>query len=453
MILRLPFSMMVPPHERPRKRHPARTGNRMLNGTTHLPVSAAFTLMEVLLVVVVLFILVAAALPWYFRSRQRTQSVEAITNLSAIRTGELAQRAQHGTFVEALDLPAINAQLELDLSARYFDYEIATPTSDSFIATATSKDGQQFVVAMDHTGQLTYTSRPGSVVTTPPVSPWRSGETGGGSGGGGGSRGGGSRKKSSGGGGGGGGGGSGGDQGGGSSGGGGGGSSGSGGTSDSGGSGGGSPGSGGGGGSGGGTGPRPFTYIARGDDSWTDWPDQNVKNISGTAGEILLLTTVFDTVATSSASFVTSDLFARGTSISFGDPADFTTGGICEGSIACHLFSPFFRPPAEPGFAPVIIFNPTFSGEDPGVLAAVLVHEGTHFEQYLDGTALEYADGTISVIDIEFTAWWNAAVYWEEVRSQFSPIDTVAENTLEIGWEKAKEGEAALRDLIAPLYT
>ena len=86
-------------------------------------------------------------------------------------------------------------------------------------------------------------------------------------------------------------------------------------------------------------------------------------------------------------------------------------------------------------------------------MAATLVHEGTHFQQYLDGTLIWYAAGGITVVDVEFTAWWNQAVDWQGVRPSFSPDDTVVEVTNEAAYQAALQGEGALRNLIASLHT
>ena len=408
---------------------------------------SAFTLTEVMVVVVILAILAAIALPLYFRSVERARSVEAVQNLAAIRQGQILHQASYGTFVEALDLPAINATLDLDLSARHFDYAVTQPSPDKFLITATSKtSGTPLRLTMDQTGAILY-HWPGGVG----VAPTGLGGSGAGPGPGPGSVGG-SAGGSSGGGGGGGGS---------SSGGGGAGGSGGGSGSGSEGSGTGSVGSTGGstettgdGGSPvggsitGGGGSRAFTYIPRDQDVWTDWPDVNAANITGTDG-VSLLAQAFALIERSGASFITNDLTRKGIPILFGDTSDFPKGA--DDAIA------FFDPrgtaepfPATPDPLPPIKFNPFYLGEEAGVLAAVLAHEGTHFLQYLD---LSLADPALSVIDIEFEAWWNEAVYWDSVRANFLPIDTVLENEEERGYQAAIQGEAALRDYITPLYS
>ena len=384
----------------------------------------AFTLTELLIAIAIVVLLAALAIPSYRRAVEDARSTEAVHNLALIRQAEMTYRTANDAFVEAIDLPMINTVLDVELSARYFDYAVQRTETEGFLIIATSKtatgpDSGPLRVTMDHTGQLTY-HRPGLTST--------GGGLGGIGGGGGGSSGGGSSGGGSGGGG-------------------------SGGSSSGGGSG-GSSGSDGGSGtvSPSGVGLHPLAFIPRGPDLWTDWPTVNQRNIVGTSEEVARLSAIFDVVASSSTSVITDDLTRRGIELSFGDPTLFVDQGLCGGAIACFVSSTQFRPPTAPGFEPAILFNPAYASEQVGVLAGVLVHEGTHFEQYLDGTLLRHADGELSVVDVEFTAWWNAAAYWAGVRNQFLPADTVVEQTMETGWQKAQEGEAALRDLIASLY-
>lgn len=441
-----------------------------MNGLRRTPRSG-FTLLELLLVVVVLAILIALALPSYFRSTERARSTEALVNLAEIRKGELLHQAQYGDFTEAIDLPEINHTLELELNARYYDYQISQSNQTSFLIVATSRSrGTPLQVVMDQTGRITYTW---------PLTGGSAGIGGGGGGiggsgsggGGGGGGGGGSGGSSGGSGGGGGGAGAGASSGSGSAG-----SGAEGAVSDSGDSGaggevidpGGSTGDGGGSGPGGGssggggsepgipapptggaTAPGTFTYIPRGQSMWTDWPDVNLKNITGILGT-QTLSQAFDLIAASGASAVTEDLKAKGIEIFF-DPDYFSLGAPCEGAYACH-FAALYPPPAEPAEKPFIVFNPILLADSPGALAAVLVHEGTHFQQFLDGSIHHEALGNLTVVDIEFRAFWNAAVYWGEIRTGQIPFNTQLKFDLEYLYNLALQGEAALRNEIAARY-
>ncbi len=120
-----------------------------------------FTLVETLIVVSVLIILFALALPLYFRTTEKARSAQALVNMAAIRRAQLDHQAQYGTFVEALDLPTINTALELDLSARDFDYQIERPDQQSFVVVATSRQfapgaSESLRITMDQAGKTIY---------------------------------------------------------------------------------------------------------------------------------------------------------------------------------------------------------------------------------------------------------------------------------------------------------
>ena len=58
----------------------------------------------------------------------------------------------------------------------------------------------------------------------------------------------------------------------------------------------------------------------------------------------------------------------------------------------------------------------------------------------------------LGTVDLEFDAFWNSAVFWEEVRLTLAPFDTPLEEELEAVYQLAQQGEGALRDAIAAAY-
>ena len=62
------------------------------------------------------------------------------------------------------------------------------------------------------------------------------------------------------------------------------------------------------------------------------------------------------------------------------------------------------------------------------------------------------AAGLLTVIDIEFRAFWNGAVFWGSVRSAQAPFTTLLERDEESLYQLALQGEAALRNEIAARY-
>ena len=183
----------------------------------------------------------------------------------------------------------------------------------------------------------------------------------------------------------------------------------------------------------------------RGTDLWSGWPDVNQRRIIGTQG-IEQLTEAFRLVSASRTASITDDLYRKGIAISFGEPSDFS--GAMAHVIASFRFSSDAKPPPAPAVMPVITFNPFYVRENPAVLGAALVHEGTHFQQYLDGTLLQ---PNWSIVETEFTAWSNEAAFWDEARGATWPFDTALEHEEEFGYHTVLHGEAALRDLLAAL--
>lgn len=198
---------------------------------------------------------------------------------------------------------------------------------------------------------------------------------------------------------------------------------------------------------GGGAVPTGLVYIPRGTDIWTDWPLVNEINIDEEIGAGVLRT-VFSLVAASRAHGITDDITARGIPIGFIDQGTFDR--VCtKEAVACFVPLSSAAPPAAPDPPPVIVFNPTYLSEPLATLAAVLVHEGTHLQEYLDGRLLDSSRGTV---DNEFDAFWNSAAFWEGIRFTQAPFTTPLERDLEGIYQTARQGEAELRDLIAARY-
>ena len=144
---------------------------------------------------------------------------------------------------------------------------------------------------------------------------------------------------------------------------------------------------------------------------------------------------------------ITDDLTARGIPMLFTDAGTFQI--FCSEAIACFLSSAGSTPPSTPSPSPIILFNPTYVSEPPAMLAAVLAHEGTHFQEYLDGRLFNAALGTV---DNEFDAFWNAAAFWEDIRATQTSVTSPLNTEIEGVYQLALQGEAALREHIAAVY-
>jgi prepilin-type N-terminal cleavage/methylation domain-containing protein len=105
--------------------------------------SKGFTLVELMIVVIIVGILAAVAIPLYSQSVDRSRATEAVAALGSIRSAMRNYYAEHGTYVNATftdGAPVSTSGLldvaEVDLDARYFSSECYTfngaPTADAF---------------------------------------------------------------------------------------------------------------------------------------------------------------------------------------------------------------------------------------------------------------------------------------------------------------------------------
>lgn len=181
------------------------------------------------------------------------------------------------------------------------------------------------------------------------------------------------------------------------------------------------------------------------EDVWSGWAEANRVNITGTEGTEVLRQ-AFQAVADSRVPMIAQSLIRRGIAISFGTAEDFV--GERSAAIAFFHYSRDDRPPQAPSVLPEIKFNPAFKDEHPFVLAAALIHEGTHLQQYLEGSLLSIEH---LAEEFEFDAWWNEAAFWEGVRGEVWPIDSPLERELDFSYHTALQGEARVRELLTAL--
>ena len=108
-------------------------------GELRLKRRCGFTLTELLLVVTILAILAAIALPRYFPQSEKARISEAISILSAIRQGEMAYFLEHGDYLDDPATSGLWGTLGIDDpgSGGFFTYNVSAPGGGTFTATAT----------------------------------------------------------------------------------------------------------------------------------------------------------------------------------------------------------------------------------------------------------------------------------------------------------------------------
>lgn len=96
-----------------------------------------FTLIELMVVIVIVGILAAVAIPKFINASQKAKASEFPTVLSAIYSGELAYQAQSGTFVTSLQALKDSAYVDIAITSRWFTYSMPSASNASFQAMAT----------------------------------------------------------------------------------------------------------------------------------------------------------------------------------------------------------------------------------------------------------------------------------------------------------------------------
>ena len=97
-----------------------------------------FTLTELLIVVVIIALLAALALPMLVKTLEKAKVGEAASNLNLIRTGQKIYFLEYGQF--SPDIASLNVEDPNNPTSRYFSYTAADGGDDlttDFTATAT----------------------------------------------------------------------------------------------------------------------------------------------------------------------------------------------------------------------------------------------------------------------------------------------------------------------------
>lgn len=105
-----------------------------------------FTLVELLIVIIIVTILSAVAIPTYIKTVEKARSEEAITNLKLIYDAEGIYRLENDVYIPDsaifTSILILNPDLYLDIKQRSWDYEILGEAGGTtFLAFATRNSG------------------------------------------------------------------------------------------------------------------------------------------------------------------------------------------------------------------------------------------------------------------------------------------------------------------------
>jgi prepilin-type N-terminal cleavage/methylation domain-containing protein len=99
-----------------------------------------FTLIELMVVIVIIAILAAVAIPKFLDASQKAKVSEFPTQLTAIYTGQIAYHADKGYYVTTFANLKDSAGIDVSSSSRWFTYILTSTTTTAFTATASVKD-------------------------------------------------------------------------------------------------------------------------------------------------------------------------------------------------------------------------------------------------------------------------------------------------------------------------
>ena len=101
----------------------------------------AFTLLELLVVLIIVGIMAGIAIPNYVKTSERAKDREAQTSLSLIQAAERMYRLRNTAYYSSTSITAINDNLHLSLASQSWNYTIPSASVTDFNATAVRSSG------------------------------------------------------------------------------------------------------------------------------------------------------------------------------------------------------------------------------------------------------------------------------------------------------------------------
>jgi prepilin-type N-terminal cleavage/methylation domain-containing protein len=105
---------------------------------------SAFTLVELLIVVVLVGILTTFAMPGFIEMQKKAKDRDARTQLKRIQEAEKTYRLRNGAYIECSTTSGCSTDLGLDLSDQCWDYAVSvddTASPPTFSVTAAGGEG------------------------------------------------------------------------------------------------------------------------------------------------------------------------------------------------------------------------------------------------------------------------------------------------------------------------
>ena len=128
------------------------------------PMRKAFTLVELMVVLMIVAILAAFTLPQFSTTINRSRARSAVTNVAIIHAANALYRARHGFNTNAADLGTINTTLGLNIIGSGATYSCSG-------ATQCQASGTNYTVTGVLANPLTDASNPSCAGTNCPPSP------------------------------------------------------------------------------------------------------------------------------------------------------------------------------------------------------------------------------------------------------------------------------------------